>query len=204
MGWVSWPVCNFVCLASFSALWWPNIWLKMRFPELFEKTIGSIHFISGIYPYGVSLSTPVHLPVPNLIFGLLVAKYLADCKIEIFIGYFWMRWVLIRAGVYCPHLWAQLVLNRTIIYQDLIVWKYAWHFRDYSRLCKCSCVNLWYPSDAICYHISWSFMVQAASSGLTNTMQSLETLSCLSFLVRSSVIYQNDIHTDIGSVMVMR
>ena len=24
-------------------------------------------------------------------------------------GYFWMRWVLIRAGVYCPHLWAQLV-----------------------------------------------------------------------------------------------
>ena len=32
-----------------------------------------------------------------------------DCKIEIFIGYFWMRWVVIRAGVYCPHLWAQLV-----------------------------------------------------------------------------------------------
>ena len=37
-----------------------------------------------------------------------------DCKIEIFIGYFWMRWVVIRAGVYCPHLWAQLV--DTVLY----------------------------------------------------------------------------------------
>ena len=32
-----------------------------------------------------------------------------DCKIEIFIAYFWMRWVVIRVGVYCSHLWAQLV-----------------------------------------------------------------------------------------------
>ena len=32
-----------------------------------------------------------------------------DCKIEIFIGYFWMRWVVIRVGVYCPHSLAQLV-----------------------------------------------------------------------------------------------
>ena len=129
------------------------------FPELFEKTIGPIHFIPGIYPYGVSLLTPIHFRVPSLILGPLVAKYLAengvcqnflkkllaqfisylafilmgwiswplyifvflasfswriptcvanDCKIEIFIGYFWMRWVVIRAGVYCPHLWAQI------------------------------------------------------------------------------------------------
>ena len=34
---------------------------------------------------------------------------LHGCKIEIFIGYLWMRWIVIRAGVYCPHLWAQLV-----------------------------------------------------------------------------------------------
>ena len=160
----------------------------MGFPELFEKTIGSIHFIPGIYPYGVSLLTPIHFRVPSLIFGPLVAKYLAekwgfrnvlkkplaqyisylaftlmgwvswplyifvllasflapwwpniwlkmwflelfeksywfhskfswtiptcvahDCKIEIFIGYFWMKWVVISVGVYCPHLWAQLV-----------------------------------------------------------------------------------------------
>ena len=58
MGWVSWPLFIFVFLASFLALWWPNIWPKMGFPALFEKTIGSIHFIPGIYPYGVSLLTP--------------------------------------------------------------------------------------------------------------------------------------------------
>ena len=31
----------------------------MGFPELFERTIGSIHFIPGIYPYGVSFMTPI-------------------------------------------------------------------------------------------------------------------------------------------------
>ena len=45
MGWVSWTLYVFVFLASFSALWWPNIWPKSGFPELFEKIIGSIHFI---------------------------------------------------------------------------------------------------------------------------------------------------------------
>ena len=131
LGWVCWPLYIFVFLASFPALWWLNIWPKMGFPELFEKTIGSIHFIPGIYPYGASLLTPIHFRVPSLIFGPLVATYLAengvsrtfwkiywlnsffawrtptcvahDCKIEIFIGYFWRRWVVIRAGVYCPH-----------------------------------------------------------------------------------------------------
>ena len=121
MGWVSWPLVIFLFLAPFSALWWPNIWPKMGFPELFKKSIGSIHFIyiPGMYPYGVSLLTPIHFCVPSLIFGPLVAKYLAEngvsktfrknYQIEIFVGYFWMRWVVIRAGVYCPHLWAQLV-----------------------------------------------------------------------------------------------
>ena len=95
-----------------------------------KKTIGSIHYIPGIYRYGESFLTPIHFHVPNLIFGPLRAKYLAengvsgtfwknywfhskfswriptcvahDCKIEIFIVYFWMRWVVIRAWVYCP------------------------------------------------------------------------------------------------------
>ena len=57
-----------IYIASFLALWWPNIWPKMGFPELFEKTISSIHFIPGIYPYGVSLLTPIHFRVPSLIF----------------------------------------------------------------------------------------------------------------------------------------
>ena len=85
---VSWPFYIFVFLASFSALWWPNIWLKMGFPELFEKTIGSIHFIPGIYPYGVSLLTPIHFHVPSLIFGPLVAKCLAENGVS---GTFWKK-----------------------------------------------------------------------------------------------------------------
>ena len=44
MGWVFWPLYIFVFLASFSVLGWPNIWPKMGFPELFENTIGPIHF----------------------------------------------------------------------------------------------------------------------------------------------------------------
>ena len=78
MGWVSWSLFIFVFLASILALWWPNIWRIMGFPELFEKTIGPIHFIPGIYPNGVSLLTPIQFRVPSLIFGPLVAKYLAE------------------------------------------------------------------------------------------------------------------------------
>ena len=50
MGWVSWPLYIFVFLASFSAPWWPHIWSNIGFPELFAKTIGSIHYILGMYP----------------------------------------------------------------------------------------------------------------------------------------------------------
>ena len=78
MGWVSWSIFISVFLASCLALWLPNIWPKMGFPEFFEKTIGPIHFIPGIYFYGVSLLTPIHYCVPILIVGPLVAKYLAE------------------------------------------------------------------------------------------------------------------------------
>ena len=148
---------------SFLALWWPKIDRKSGFPQLFAKTVGSIHFIPGIYTYGVSLWTPIDFRVRALIFGPLVAKnwpkigvsatFRENCrldsfhpwdlylwgksldpywirvralifgplvaknlpklpqwlKIGLFVGYFLMGWVLIRAGVYCPHLWAQLV-----------------------------------------------------------------------------------------------
>ena len=205
---------------SFLALWWPKIDRKSGFPQLFGKTVGSIHFIPGIYTYGVSLWNPIDFRVRALIFGPLVAKnwpkigvsaifrencrldsfhprdlylwgkslepyrfscscphfwpsggqkltenrgfrnfsrklflrfpnflyqlqprylpyhdtlvgrvmpkffsnkfflndshqcsYYNDLKIGLFVGYFLMGWVLIRAGVYCPHLWAQLVWN---------------------------------------------------------------------------------------------
>ena len=50
MGWVSWPLYIFMFLASFSVLWWPNIWPKMGFPELFEKTLGSIQCFPEEFP----------------------------------------------------------------------------------------------------------------------------------------------------------
>ena len=89
MGWVSWPLFIFVFLASFLVLWWPNIWPKMGFLALFEKTIGPIPFIPGIYPYGVSLLTALHFRIPSLIFGLLVAKYLAENGVS---GTFWKNY----------------------------------------------------------------------------------------------------------------
>ena len=177
MGWVSWPLYIFVFLVSFSAPWWPNIWPKMGFLERFEKTIGLIHVIPGIYPYGVSLLTPIHFRVPNLIFGPLVAKYLAEngvsgikkkniCLIHYIPGSyplrgwvswplfifvflasfsalwcsniwpkigFWMRWVVIRAGVYCPHLWAQLV---KIQHPCFIQIRSINHYHPYSYICS--------------------------------------------------------------------
>ena len=76
MGWVSWAIFIFVFRASFLILWWPNNWPKMGFPELFEKTIGPIHFIPGIDPHWKNILTPIHFRVPSLIFGPLVVKYL--------------------------------------------------------------------------------------------------------------------------------
>ena len=104
MGWVSWPLHIFVFLASFSALWWPNIWPKMGFPELFEKSFGSIHFIPGIYPYGVSLLTPIHFRVPSLIFGPLVAKYLAKNGVS---GTFWKNYWLNSFHTWYLPLWCE-------------------------------------------------------------------------------------------------
>ena len=232
MGWVSGPLSIFVFVPAFLALWWPKIDRKSGFPQLFAKTVGSIHFIPGIYTYGVSLWTPIDFRVRALIFGPLVAKnwpkigvsasfrkncrlhsfhpwdlylwgksldpyrfscscphfwpsggqkltenrgfrnfsrklflrfpnflyqlqprylsyhdtlvgrvmpkffsnkfflndshqcsYHNDLKIGLFVGYFLMGWVLIRAGVYCPHLWAQLVksgLNKYFGWQNTL------------------------------------------------------------------------------------
>ena len=79
---------------SFLALWWPKIDWKSRFPQLFAKTVSSIHFIPGIYHN--------------------------DLKIGLVVGYFLMGWVLIRAGVYCPHLWAQLVCIVELLVSSVI------------------------------------------------------------------------------------
>ena len=72
--WIHPDVCPYIC---------PSICPSVppsvdKVSRTFWKTIGSIHFITGIYPYGVILLTPIHFRVPSLIFGPLVAKYLAE------------------------------------------------------------------------------------------------------------------------------
>ena len=69
MGWVSWPLFIFVFLASFSALWWPNIWLKMEFREL-KKNYRFHSLDTWHLPLGVSLLTPIHFRVPSLLWQI--------------------------------------------------------------------------------------------------------------------------------------
>ena len=56
MGCVSWSLFILYPLSTILAIRLPNIWLKI-FPEIFEKTIGSINFIPGIYHNGKSLDS---------------------------------------------------------------------------------------------------------------------------------------------------
>ena len=79
MGWVSWPLYIFVILASFSALWWPNIWSKIGFPELFENTV--VPFITYLaFTLMGWVSWPLLILVLLAPFSALwcMAKYLAE------------------------------------------------------------------------------------------------------------------------------
>ena len=104
---------------SFLALWWPKIDRKSGFPQLFAKTVGSIHFIPGIYTYGVSLWTPIDFRVRALIFGPLVAKnwpkigvsatFRENCRLDSFHPwdlYLWGKSLdPYRFSCSCPHFW---------------------------------------------------------------------------------------------------
>ena len=59
---------------------------RQGFRNFFENALGSIHFIPGIYPCGVSLLTLINFRVPSVKFGLLAAKYLAGNEVS---GTFW-------------------------------------------------------------------------------------------------------------------
>ena len=74
---VGWPLLIFVLLAPISALWRPNILAQMGFPELCEKTIGSIHFIPGIYTLMGWVSLPLFIFGSYHQFRPPVAKYFA-------------------------------------------------------------------------------------------------------------------------------
>ena len=104
---------------SFLALWWPKIDRKSGFPHFLAKTVGSIHFIPGIYTYGVSLWTPIDFRVRALIFGPLVAKnwpkigvsaiFRENCRLDSFHPwdlYLWGKSLdPYRFSCSCPHFW---------------------------------------------------------------------------------------------------
>ena len=106
-------------MPSFLALWWPKIDRKSGFPQLFAKTVGSIHFIPGIYTYGVSFWTPIDFRVRALIFGPLVAKnwpkigvsatFRNNCRLDSFHPwdlYLWGKSLdPYRFSCSCPHFW---------------------------------------------------------------------------------------------------
>ena len=109
-GWVSWPLFIFVFLASFSAPWWANIWPKKGFWNFLKKLLAQ--FISYLaYTLMGWVSWPVYIVVFLASFSTLWwPKILWQIGFPD-LGYFWMNWIVIRAGVYCPHLWAKLVWN---------------------------------------------------------------------------------------------
>ena len=102
---------------SFLALWWPKIDRKSGFRNFSRKLF--LRFPNFLYQM-----QPRYLPHHDTLVGRVMPKFFSnkfflndshqcsyhnDLKIGLFVGYFLMGWVLIRAGVYCPHLWAQLV-----------------------------------------------------------------------------------------------
>ena len=75
-----------------------------------KKITGSIHFIPGIYPYGVSVLTPILFRVPSLIFGPLVAKYLAENGVS---GTFWKNYWLNSFHTWHISLWCEFLDDYT-------------------------------------------------------------------------------------------
>ena len=99
-----------------SATFRENYWLNSFHPwdlYLWGKSLD---------PYWFSCSCPHFWPSGGQKFTELTdshqCSYHNDLKIGLFVGYFLMGWVLIRAGVYCPHLWAQLVFLPSISAQE--------------------------------------------------------------------------------------
>ena len=77
---------------------------RQGFRNFLKKIICSIHFIPGIYPYGVSLWTPIHFRVPTINFGPLVAKYLPENGVS---GIFWKNYLLNSFDTWHLPLWGE-------------------------------------------------------------------------------------------------
>ena len=92
------------------------LWFSYKFALLWQIFLRFPNFLYQLQPR--------YLPYHDTLVGRVMPKFFSnkfflndshqcsyhnDLKIGLFVGYFLMGWVLIRAGVYCPHLWAQLV-----------------------------------------------------------------------------------------------
>ena len=93
------------------------LWFSYKFALLWQIFLRFPNFLYQLQPR--------YLPYHDTLVGRVMPKFFSnkfflndshqcsyhnDLKIGLFVGYFLMGWVLIRAGVYCPHLWAQLVI----------------------------------------------------------------------------------------------
>ena len=111
----------------------------------FWKTIGPIHFIpGGIYPYGVSLLTPIHFRVPSLILGPMVAKYLAENRVS---GTFWKNYWFISLISY---------LSFTLM--GWVSWHLSIHFRVPSLIfgpLVANYANPVYGVATVCHQVRW-------------------------------------------------
>ena len=92
------------------------LWFSYKFALLWQIFLRFPNFLYQLQPR--------YLPYHDTLVGRVIPKFFSnkfflndshqcsyhnDLKIGLFVGYFLMGWVLIRAGVYCPNLWAQLV-----------------------------------------------------------------------------------------------
>ena len=98
LGWVSWPLYIFVFLASFSALWWPNIWSKMGFPELvlvqhyiiLDRVIMALYRIILCFYYRFCRLVADVWHFPNFLHKLLrYLKYHATLVSKMMPKFFW-------------------------------------------------------------------------------------------------------------------
>ena len=96
------------------------LWFSYKFALLWQIFLRFPNFLYQLQPR--------YLPYHDTLVGRVMPKFFSnkfflndshqcsyhnDLKIGLFVGYFLMGWVLIRAGVYCPHLWAQLVSSES-------------------------------------------------------------------------------------------
>ena len=140
----------------------------MGFPEFFEKIVGSIHFVPGINPYGVSLLTPIHCRVPSLIFDPLVAKYLAENGVS---GTFWKNYWLnsFHNLAFTLMGWVSWPLYIFVFLASCSVlwWPNIWPKMGFPELFSCDQAAIWLVQSvcpSVCLSVRHTFLIMFPSS----------------------------------------